>query len=82
MPDNLTLKTRLIALGIYSLTLVLLSGFVTGRWLPGGGGESLWFFSAIGLWFYTRLSTPFFVKPRDSLATCATAALLLATVDL
>jgi hypothetical protein len=82
MYSSLTLKQRLLSLLFYVFALTLLSGFVTGFWLPSGGGKSMWFFCAIGLFFFTRLSSPFFVPPRDSLASCATAALLLATVDL
>lgn len=83
MSDNLTQKTRLIAILIYIATLLLLSGLVTGYWLPPTGGEGLWFYSAVGLLFYTRLSTPFFRRPRDSFAIGGVAAaFVLATVDL
>jgi len=82
MSDNLTLKQRLITLLFYFLILVFTSGIITDIWFPNGGGKSLWFYSAIGLLFFTRLSSPFFVKPRDSLASSVTVALLLATVDL
>jgi len=82
MSDDLTLKQRLITLLFYFLILVFISGFVTDIWFPKGGGKSLWFYSAIGLLFFTRLSSPFFIKPRDSLASSITVALLLATVDL
>jgi len=82
MSDNLTLKQRIITLLFYFLILVFVSGFITDIWFPNGGGKSLWFYSAIGLLFFTRLSSPFFVKPRDSLASSITVALLLATVDL
>jgi len=82
MSDNLTLKQRIITLLFYLLILVFVSGFITDIWFPNGGGKSLWFYSAIGLLFFTRLSSPFFVKPRDSLASSITVALLLATLDL
>lgn len=83
MPKSeLTLKQRLLATSIYILLLELLSGFATGIWIPTEGGKSLWFFSAIGVYFFTHLSSPFFITPRDSLATASTSALLLATVDL
>jgi len=82
MSNDLTLKQRLITLLFYFLILVFISGFVTDIWFPKGGGKSLWFYSAIGLLFFTRLSSPFFIKPRDSLASSITVALLLATVDL
>lgn len=82
MSNDLTLKQRLITLLFYFLILVFISGFVTDIWFPEGGGKSLWFYSAIGLLFFTRLSSPFFIKPRDSFASSITVALLLATVDL
>lgn len=82
LKSELTLKQRLLATLIYILLLELFSGLVTGIWIPTEGGRSLWFFSAVGLYFFTHLSSPFFVAPRDSLATSATSALLLATTDL
>jgi hypothetical protein len=82
MSNDLTLKQRLITLLFYFFILVFISGFVTDIWFPKGGGKSLWFYSAIGLLFFTRLSSSFFIKPRDSLASSVTVALLLATVDL
>ena len=82
MSDNLTLKQRIITLLFYFLVLFFVSGFITDIWFPNGGGKSLWFYSAIGLLFFTRLSSPFFVKPRDSLASSISVALLLATLDL
>ncbi|HUW96124.1 MAG TPA: DUF87 domain-containing protein [Anaerolineae bacterium] len=82
LKSELTLKQRLLATSIYILLLELLSGFATGIWIPTEGGKSLWFFSAIGLYFFTHLSSPFFAAPRDSLAASSTSALVLATVDL
>jgi len=82
MQTGLTLKQRLLSLLIYIIALILLSGFVTGMWIPTEGGKSLWFYSSIGLFFFTRLTSPFFVTPKDSLANSATAALLLATIDM
>lgn len=82
MSNDLTLKQRLVVLSLYLLILILISGFVTGVWFPKEGGKGLWFYSALGLLFFTRLSSPFFIKPRDSLASSVTVALLLATVDL
>jgi len=82
MSNDLTLKQRLIILMFYLLTLFFISVFVTDSWFPKEGGKSLWFYSTIGLLFFTRLTSPFFTKPRDSLASSVTVALLLATVDL
>jgi hypothetical protein len=82
MRTVLTLKQRLVSLFFYLAALAILSALITNTWFPTEGGKSLWFFGAIGLIFFTRLSSPFFVAPRDSLANCAAAALLLATIDL
>jgi len=82
MSNDLTLKQRLVVLSLYLLILIFISGFVTGVWFPKEGGKGLWFYSALGLLFFTRLSSPFFIKPRDSLASSVTVALLLVTVDL
>ncbi len=82
MYSSLTLRQRLLSLLVYIGALVIVSGIVTETWFPSEGGKSVWFFAAIALFFFTRLSSPFFVTPRDSLANSATAALLLATVDL
>lgn len=82
LKSELTLRQRLLAISIYISLLVLISRFVTGSWIPTEGGKSLWFFSAIGMYFFTHFSSPFFITPRDALATASTSALLLATVDL
>ena len=82
MQTVLTLKQRLVSIFLYLAAITLVSSLITNTWFPTEGGKSLWFFGAIGLFFFTRLSSPFFVAPRDSLANSATAALLLATIDL
>jgi len=82
LKSELTLRQRVLTISIYIILLELVSGLVTGIWIPTEGGKSLWFFSAIGLYFFTHLSTPFFAPPRDSLATSATSAFVLAATDL
>jgi hypothetical protein len=82
LKSELNLKQRLLAVSLYILVLVILSGLVTDTWVPTEGGRRLSFFSALGLYFFTHLSLPYFVAPRDSFANSATAALLLATTDL
>ena len=82
MYSQLGLRLRLVAVLIYLLSLVVISGLATGTWFPDGTGKSLWLLAAIGMVLFTRLTAPFFATPRDSLANSATAALLLATVDL
>lgn len=82
MKSELTLSERLIALLGYVILLTVASGLITGIWIPTGGLDSAWYFAAIGLVFFTELSAPFFVPPRDSLVNSVTSALLLATLDL
>src|SRR5688572_20440222 len=82
MRPFLTLPQRVTALAVYIFLLMLVSRLVTGVWMPPSGGKNLWFVSSIGLWFFTQLSTPFFVKPRDAVARSALTALTLGIVDL
>jgi uncharacterized protein len=56
--------------------------WASGNLLPTGGLESVWFLSAIALWFFGLLSAPFFVPPRDALANAITATCILVTADL
>lgn len=81
MKSELTTRERLIALLGYVVALTVAGRLITGTWLPSGGLKSAWYFGAIGLVFFTHLSAPFFVPPRDSLVNGATSALLLATTD-
>lgn len=55
---------------------------VTGKLLPTGGLESVWLLSAAALWFLTLLSSPWFLPPRDSLASAIGAIAILVTIDL
>jgi len=80
--SELTITERLVALTGYVIILTIASYLITGIWIPTGGLESAWYFASIGLLFFTELSAPFFVPPRDSLANSVTSALLLATLDL
>jgi uncharacterized protein len=79
---KLTLRQRLLAVALYILSILVLSRLITKSWIPMAGGKDLWFFSAIGYYFFSHLSSPFFVTPRDSLANSLSSALLLATTDL
>jgi uncharacterized protein len=82
MKQYLTLKERFLVLTIYIASLVITSKVITGSLMPPSGGKNLWFISAVGLWFFTQLSAPFFVKPRDAVARSAAVALQLGVVDL
>lgn len=80
--EDLSLRQRILATFIYSIILILISGLITSDWVPSEGGKGLWFFSAMGLFFFTHLSSPIFIAPRDALANSFTSALLLATTSL
>lgn len=54
----------------------------TQRWLPSGGLESVWLLSAFALWFFSLLSAPWFIPPRDALANAIAAGAVLVTIDL
>lgn len=82
MYKELSLPQRLIALLIYVASLLIVSGLVTGIWVPDGSGRSLWLLAAIGMLLFTRLTAPYFAPPRDALASSATTVLLLATINL
>jgi hypothetical protein len=56
--------------------------YTSGEWLPTGGLESVWFLSAVALWFLTLLSSPWFLPPRDALANAVGAGAILVTIDL
>jgi hypothetical protein len=82
MISNMSMRQRLISLVIYVIILLCISGVVTGAWIPTEGGKSIWFYSALGFFFFTYLTSPYFVTPRDSLANSVASALLLATLNL
>jgi uncharacterized protein len=63
---------------VFYLALVWASGNV----LPTGGLESVWFLSATALWFFSLLSAPYFVPPRDAVVNAVAAACILVTSDL
>jgi len=82
MKSELSITQRLISLIIYLVILIIISGVVTGVWIPTEGGKSIWFYIALGFFFFTHLTSPYFVTPKDSLVNSLTSALLLATVNL
>lgn len=77
-----SLKRRLVFLLSYVIALYFVGWGVTGSWYPTGGGEWLWWLSAIALFLVSALSAPFFIRPRDSLANAIVSAPMLFTVDL
>ena len=56
--------------------------FPRGELMLTEGGKSIWFYIALGFFFFTHLTSPYFVTPKDSLVNSLTSALLLATVNL
>ncbi|MBX3407697.1 MAG: ATP-binding protein [Phycisphaeraceae bacterium] len=80
--DYPSIARRLTFLGIYSIGLYVAVGLAAGLWKPTGGGEWLWWMSAIALYTVSTLSAPFFIRPRDSLANALVSAPMLFTVDL
>lgn len=82
MHNELSLTQRLGALLIYVASLLIISGILTGIWIPDGSGRSLWLLAAIGMLLFTRLTAPYFAPPRDALVNSVTNVLLLATIDL
>lgn len=82
MKNSMTVKKRLIVILVYVSFLMVISKLVTGTWIPTTAGKNLWFFNSVALWFFTGLSAPFFVKPKDAVARSATAAFQLSILDL
>lgn len=80
--DYPSLGRRLTFLGVYSVGLYVVSSLAAGSWKPTGGGEWLWWMSAVALYTVSTLSAPFFIRPRDSLANALVSAPMLFTVDL
>jgi hypothetical protein len=79
VPSSLSkrVKALLINILIFYGALWWASAF----WLPTGGLESVWFLSALALWFFSLLSAPYFVPPRDALANAIVATCILVTAD-
>ena len=78
----LSLAERFMILGLYVALLFVVHRFVSSTWIPSSGIQDLWLVSAVGALTFDLLSAPFFVKPKDSLASCITTLLLLWSLDL
>lgn len=81
-PNYLKQSSRLLTLVLNVLIFYGVYVYLTNSWSPSGGGETVWFISAIGLWSLTLLAAPWFRPPKDALSTSIAAGLLLATIDL
>lgn len=81
-PTYPTLGQRLGFLLVYGLGLYFAGWAATGSPMVTGGGEWLWWLSALALYLINTLQAPFFNRPRDTLASCVVSASMLFTVDL
>lgn len=77
-----TLRTRATVLGCNIVFFWFFYWLTSGSVLPAGGLESVWFLCAIALWFFSLLSSPWFVPPRDALANAVGSTAILVTIDL
>jgi hypothetical protein len=80
--DYLSLSTRVGVLLANSALFYVVFVFVSGKGLPTGGLESVWFLSGLALWLLALLSSPWFVPPRDALANAIGAICILVTLEL
>lgn len=77
-----SLSARAAILGLNLAIFWIVYVLASGRLLPTGGLESAWLFSALALWFFTLLSSPWFVPPRDALANAVGAISILITLEI
>jgi hypothetical protein len=77
-----TLPARSTILLINVLVSWIVYYVSTGDFLPDGGLPAVWLISAFGFWFFSLLSSPWFVPPRDALANTLGATAILLTTDL
>lgn len=78
----LSIKERIAILGLYSGSLLLLNFVLFNRVIPSNSNDGLWLISCIGFLSFNLLSSPFFIKPSDSIASAFSVLLLLWTIDL
>lgn len=78
----LTQRQRLIAVVAYILIVFVFCRLVTTEWFPADSGKRIWLLSAVGLWFFALIGSPWFRPPKDSIVNSVSAFLLLATIDL
>ncbi len=75
-------KWRFVA---FAINVALFYGayvWLTGHWHLTGGGETLWFVSALGLWSLALISAPWYRPPRDALTAAVGVLIALFTLDL
>lgn len=75
-------KWRFVAFAINVAIFYGTYVWVTGHWHLTGGGETLWFVSALGLWSLALISAPWYRPPRDALTAAVGVLVALFTLDL
>lgn len=75
-------KWRFISFSLNSAIFYAIYVWATGHWYLTGGGESLWFLSALGLWGLALISAPWYRPPRDALSAALGVLLALFTLDI
>ncbi len=75
-------KWRFVAFAINVAIFYGAYVWLTGHWHLTGGGETLWFLSALGLWSLALISAPWYRPPRDALTTAVGVLIALFTLDL
>lgn len=75
-------KWRFVAFAINSVIFYGAYVWVTGQFRPSGGGESLWFLSALSFWGLSLISAPWYRPPRDALSAALAVLVFLFTLDL
>lgn len=74
-------KWRFIAVAINGAIFYAAYVCATGHWYLTGGGETLWFLAAVGLWTLSLISAPWYRPPRDALGVALSVLLALFTLD-
>lgn len=66
---------------VYCVVLWASFGAVTGVWTPYGDASTAWFAAIVAALVFRLLSSPFFVRPSESLAAALGSALLLSPLE-
>lgn len=80
--SSLKLAHRIILLIVNFSIFYGVFFLINQSFLFTGGLESVWLLAALALWFYSLLSVPFFIPPRDGLVVAITSLTMLVTMDL
>jgi uncharacterized protein len=80
--DELSQPQRFATFSINCAIFYLAYVWATGHWSLTGGGETLWFASAIAWWTLGLLSAPWYRPPRDALGAAVAALAALLALDL